>query len=77
MRKFVNFLNRSRGTVTENALFCRAEGVGACVGDAGPWVMTAFAASDQAVPTSDERVLHAATAAYLGRYQGQSQLHTG
>jgi integrase/recombinase XerD len=39
--------------------------------------MTAFADSDQAVPTSDERVLHAATAAYLGRYRGQSRLHTG
>jgi integrase/recombinase XerD len=58
-------------------LICRAEGAGACVGDAGSWVMTAFAASDQAVPTSDERVVHAATAAYLGRYRGQSRLHTG
>jgi hypothetical protein len=37
-------------------LICRAEGAGACVGDAGSWVMSAFAASDQAVPTSDERV---------------------
>jgi len=39
--------------------------------------MTAFADSDQAVPTSDERVLRAATAAYLGRYRAQSRLHTG
>lgn len=31
----------------------------------------------QAVPTSDERVLRAATAAYLGRYRSQSRLHTG
>jgi hypothetical protein len=39
--------------------------------------MTAFTASDQAVVTSDERVLRAAVAAYLGRYRGQSRLHTG
>jgi integrase/recombinase XerD len=39
--------------------------------------MTAFAASDQAVPTSDECIRRAATAAYLGRYRGQSRLHTG
>jgi hypothetical protein len=38
--------------------------------------MTAFADSDQAVPTPDVRVLHAATAACLGRYRGQSRLHT-
>jgi hypothetical protein len=38
--------------------------------------MTAIADSDQAVPTSDERVLLAATAAYLGRYRGQSRLVT-
>jgi site-specific recombinase XerD len=39
--------------------------------------MSAFNASDQAAVTSDERVLRAAVAAYLGRYRGQSRLHTG
>jgi integrase/recombinase XerD len=39
--------------------------------------MSAFDASDQAAVTSDERVLRAAVAAYLGRYRGQSRLHTG
>src|SRR3954471_11908370 len=39
--------------------------------------MTAFPASEQTVITSDDRVLHAAVAAYLGRYRGQSRLHTG
>src|SRR5690349_8137008 len=75
---------RSREPVTGRGLQVRlirplmaAEGAGACVGDAGPWVMTAFADSDQPGPTSDERVLHAATAAHLGRYRGQSRLHTG
>lgn len=33
--------------------------------------------SDQAALTSDECVLQAAIAAYLGRYRGQSRLHTG
>jgi integrase/recombinase XerD len=39
--------------------------------------MTAFSAPEQTVITSDDRVLHAAVAAYLGRYRGQSRLHTG
>src|SRR3989440_930285 len=39
--------------------------------------MSAFNASDPAAVTSDERVLRAAVAAYLGRYRGQSRLHTG
>jgi integrase/recombinase XerD len=39
--------------------------------------MTAFFAPEQTVITSDDRILHAAVAAYLGRYRGQSRLHTG
>jgi integrase/recombinase XerD len=39
--------------------------------------MSAFNASDEAAVTSDERVLRVAVAAYLGRYRGQSRLHTG
>jgi site-specific recombinase XerD len=39
--------------------------------------MTASIASDQAAINSDERVLRTAVAAYLGRYRGQSRLHTG
>src|SRR5947209_15414426 len=39
--------------------------------------MSAFDATDEAAFTSDERVLRAAVAAYLGRYRGQSRLHTG
>jgi integrase len=39
--------------------------------------VTAFSASDQAVAAPDECVLRAAVAAYLGRYRGQSRLHTG
>jgi integrase/recombinase XerD len=39
--------------------------------------MTTFSASDQALTPSDSRVLHAAVAAYLGRYRGESRLHTG
>src|SRR5436190_2664887 len=39
--------------------------------------MSAINASDPAAVTSDERVLRAAVAAYLGRYRGQSRLHTG
>src|SRR5690349_9165743 len=38
--------------------------------------MTAFSAHTSSVITSDDRVLHAAVAAYLGRYRGQSRLHT-
>ncbi len=34
-------------------------------------------ASDQAHTVSDVRVLRAAVAAYLGRYRGESRLHTG
>jgi hypothetical protein len=39
--------------------------------------MAAFSASEQSVTSSVDRVLHAAVAAYLGRYLGQSRLHTG
>ena len=39
--------------------------------------MTALSAPEQTVITSDDRVLHAAMAAYLGRYRGQSRPHTG
>jgi integrase/recombinase XerD len=39
--------------------------------------MTTFSVSDQAIVVSDERVLRAAVAAYLGRYRGQSRVHTG
>src|SRR6266542_1229031 len=39
--------------------------------------MTNFSVSDQAVVAGDERVLRAAVAAYLGRYRGESRLHTG
>jgi integrase/recombinase XerD len=39
--------------------------------------MTASSGSDQAVVSFDERVLRAAVAAYLGRYRGESRVHTG
>ena len=39
--------------------------------------MSAFNSSDPAAVTSDERVLRAVVAAYLGRYRGQTRLHTG
>src|SRR5438046_7574187 len=39
--------------------------------------MSAFKAFNPAAVRSDERVLRAAVAAYLGRYRGQSRLHTG
>jgi integrase/recombinase XerD len=39
--------------------------------------MTTFSVSDQAVVVSGERVLRAAVAAYLGRYRGESRVHTG
>jgi integrase/recombinase XerD len=39
--------------------------------------MTVSSASDQARTVSDVRVLRAAVAAYLGRYRGESRLHTG
>ncbi|MEV8504134.1 hypothetical protein AB0368_04780 [Actinoplanes sp. NPDC051475] len=39
--------------------------------------MTAFSAPEQTIIASDGRVLRAAVAAYLGRYRGQSRLHTG
>ena len=39
--------------------------------------MTASSLPDQAVTASDSRVLQAAVTAYLGRYRGQSRLHTG
>jgi integrase/recombinase XerD len=39
--------------------------------------MTTFSISDQAIASSDERVLHVAVAAYLGRYRGESRVHTG
>ena len=39
--------------------------------------MTAFSLPDQAGTASDSSLLQAAVAAYLGRYCGQSRLHTG
>jgi integrase/recombinase XerD len=39
--------------------------------------MAAFPVSDHAVVASDDRVLRAAVAAYLGRYRGESRVHTG
>lgn len=39
--------------------------------------MTASSVSDQAVVPVSERVLRAAVAAYLGRYRGESRVHTG
>jgi integrase/recombinase XerD len=39
--------------------------------------MTAFPVSDHAVVGFDDRVLRAAVAAYLGRYRGESRVHTG
>jgi integrase/recombinase XerD len=39
--------------------------------------MTTYSVSDRAVVASDERVLRAAVAAYLGRYRGESRMHTG
>jgi len=39
--------------------------------------MTASSAPTSSAITSTDRVLHAAVAAYLGRYRGQSRLHTG
>ena len=38
--------------------------------------MTVFSVPEQPVITTDDRVLHAAVVAYLGRYRGQSRLHT-
>jgi hypothetical protein len=39
--------------------------------------MTISSHSDPAIATDDERVLRAAAAAYLGRYRGESRVHTG
>ncbi len=39
--------------------------------------MTTFPVSDRIAVTDDERVLRAAVAAYLGRYRGESRVHTG
>ena len=39
--------------------------------------MTSLSVSRQAVATGDERLLRAAVAAYLGRYRGESRVHTG
>jgi site-specific recombinase XerD len=39
--------------------------------------MTTFSVPDHAVAASNERVLRAAVAAYLGRYRGESRVHTG
>jgi integrase/recombinase XerD len=39
--------------------------------------MTTFSGSDQVVVVSDSRLLRAAVAAYLGRYRGESPVHTG
>jgi hypothetical protein len=38
--------------------------------------MTTISVSEQGVVVSDERVLRAAVAAYLGRYRGESRVHT-
>jgi integrase/recombinase XerD len=38
--------------------------------------MTAFSAPEQPVIATNDRVLHAAVVAYLGRYRGQSRSHT-
>jgi integrase/recombinase XerD len=38
--------------------------------------MAAFRPPEQTAIASDNRVLHAAVAAYLARYRGQSRLHT-
>jgi hypothetical protein len=40
-------------------------------------VMTTPSVPDHAVVVFDERVLRAAVAAYLGRYRGESRVHTG
>lgn len=39
--------------------------------------MTTSSVSDQLAVVVDERVLRAAVAAYLGRYRGESRVHTG
>jgi integrase/recombinase XerD len=39
--------------------------------------MTTFSVSDRDVAAGDERLLRAAVAAYLGRYRGESRVHTG
>src|SRR4051795_10658762 len=39
--------------------------------------MTTHSVPDHAVVASDDRVLRAAVAAYLGRYRGESRVHTG
>jgi integrase/recombinase XerD len=39
--------------------------------------MTTSSVSDQFAVAVDERVLRAAVAAYLGRYRGESRVHTG
>lgn len=39
--------------------------------------MTTSSVSDQATAAVNERVLRAAVAAYLGRYRGESRVHTG
>lgn len=39
--------------------------------------MTISSVSDQLAVVVDERLLHAAVAAYLGRYRGESRIHTG
>jgi integrase len=39
--------------------------------------MTTSSFPDQAIVISEERVLRAAVAAYLGRYRGESRVHTG
>ena len=39
--------------------------------------MTTYSLTDRAVVAADGRVLRAAVAAYLGRYRGESRVHTG
>src|SRR5687768_15714798 len=59
------------------AIICRGESGGARASGDAPSVMTAFPSSDHAVVASDDHVLRAAVAAYLGRYRGESRVHAG
>ena len=54
----------------------RVEGVGALAGGDALRGMTTSSVSDQ-LAVVDERVLRVAVSAYLGRYRGESRVHTG
>jgi hypothetical protein len=41
-----------------------------------PWNMAAFTVPGSTVAPSDDVVVRAAVSAYLGRYRGQTRLHT-